>query len=98
MPLLLLLSLIYYCSSISTTTNQLLSHCLFDAIQLCYSTIYLLCTPTSSYHQQQQQQPSSSRFTAPKTNQHISAVIIHILSDFVYTAAIMNSIINHEFR
>ena len=39
------LSSTIYCSSISITTNQLLPHCLFDTIQLCYSTIYLLCTP-----------------------------------------------------
>ena len=41
------LSNLPYCSSVSISTNQLLPHCLSlrHYIQLCYSTIYLLCTP-----------------------------------------------------
>ena len=86
----------------SSLTSSSLTASVFDTIS---SSVTALSTysapPTSSYHHQQQ--PSSSRFTVPKTNQQISSVIIHLLSvlyssDFVYTAVIMNSIINHEFH
>ena len=71
-------SLIYYCSSISITTNQLLR---LTASSTLSSSVTALSTysahPTSFYHQQQQ--ASSSRFTVPKTYQQISIVIIHLL-------------------